>query len=88
ERKPHEAAAIEAWEEAGVRGGMAKKPVGRYTYLEGLDNRDVAPGMMDLFQIAVSEIRADFREHGQRQLDWVPDEAATPCPGGKLKSVL
>ena len=36
-RKPHEAAAIEAWEEAGVRGGVRKKPVGRFTYLKELE---------------------------------------------------
>lgn len=88
-RKPHEAAAIEAWEEAGVRGNVRKKPVGRYTYLKELDNGDVAPCIVDLFEIAVSEIRADFKEHGQRQLDWVsPDEAARRVREVELKSML
>jgi hypothetical protein len=35
-KKPYEAAAIEAWEEAGVCGSVCKKPVGRYTYLKDL----------------------------------------------------
>jgi hypothetical protein len=54
-RKPHEAAAIEAWEEAGVRGEVHKKPVGRYTYLKELDNGDVVPCVVDVFKIAVRE---------------------------------
>src|SRR3954464_12119210 len=65
-RKPHEAAAIEAWEEAGGRGGVRKKPVGRFTYLKELDNGDAAPCIVDVFEIAVTEILTDFKEHGQR----------------------
>lgn len=42
-KNPYEAAAIEAWEEAGIRGAVRKKPVGRYTYLKELDHGDVAP---------------------------------------------
>src|SRR5262245_27803842 len=39
-KEPHKAAAIEAWEEAGVRGKPNKKSVGSYTYLKDLDNGD------------------------------------------------
>lgn len=42
-KKPHEAAEIEAWEEAGVRGRVRKTPVGRYTYLKWLGDGDVSP---------------------------------------------
>ncbi|MDR6820874.1 8-oxo-dGTP pyrophosphatase MutT (NUDIX family) [Neorhizobium sp. 2083] len=88
-RKPHAAAAIEAWEEAGVRGDVRKKPVGRYTYLKELDNGDVAPCIVDVFEIAVTEIRENFKEHGQRQRHWVsPDEAARRVREVELKSIL
>jgi 8-oxo-dGTP pyrophosphatase MutT (NUDIX family) len=88
-RKPQEAAAIEAWEEAGVRGDVRKKPVGRYTYLKELDIGDVAPCIVDVFEIAVVEISTDFKEHGQRRLDWVsPDEAARRVREVELKSIL
>jgi 8-oxo-dGTP pyrophosphatase MutT (NUDIX family) len=88
-RKPQEAAAIEAWEEAGVRGDVRKKPVGRFTYLKELDNGDVAPCIVDVFEIAVTEILTDFKEHGQRQLHWVsPDEAARRVREVELKSML
>ncbi len=88
-KEPYEAAAIEAWEEAGVRGRAKKKPVGCYTYLKELDDGNVAFCIVDLFQIEVSEIRTDFKEQGQRVLDWVsPNEAARRVREIELKSLL
>ncbi|UWU32498.1 NUDIX hydrolase (plasmid) [Rhizobium sp. WSM1274] len=88
-KKPFEAAAIEAWEEAGVRGVVKKKPVGRYTYLKELDNGDVVPCIVDIFQIEVTDISGDFKERSQRILEWVsPDEAARRVREIELKSLL
>jgi 8-oxo-dGTP pyrophosphatase MutT (NUDIX family) len=88
-KKPHEAAAIEAWEEAGVRGRTKKKPVGCYTYLKELADGDVAFCIVEMFQIEVTEIRTDFKERGQRCFDWVsPSEAARRVREIELKSLL
>ncbi|MDR6818611.1 8-oxo-dGTP pyrophosphatase MutT (NUDIX family) [Neorhizobium sp. 2083] len=88
-KKPFEAAATEAWEEAGVSGAAKKKPVGRYTYLKELDDGHVAPCIVDVFQIEVTQVRTDFKEQGQRLLDWVsPDEAARRVREIELKSLL
>ncbi|MGN7828499.1 NUDIX hydrolase [Agrobacterium radiobacter] len=88
-KKPHQAAAIEAWEEAGARGRVKKDAVGRYTYLKMLDNGDVVPCMVDVFQIEVTETDATFKEHGERLLEWVrPDEAARRVRDIELKSLL
>ncbi|EPR21145.1 hypothetical protein L905_06775 [Agrobacterium sp. TS43] len=88
-KKPHEAAAIEAWEEAGVRGRAKKKSVGRYTYLKELADGNVAFCIVDLFQIEVTEIGTDFKERGQRVFDWVsPSEAARRVREIELKSLL
>jgi 8-oxo-dGTP pyrophosphatase MutT (NUDIX family) len=88
-KKPYEAAATEAWEEAGMRGKVAKKPVGRYTYLKELDEGDVVPCTVEMFAIEVDEIRQNFKERGQRVLDWVsPDEAARRVREIELKSLL
>lgn len=88
-KKPHEAAAIEAWEEAGVRGEVKKKPVGRYTYLKLLDDGNVVPCVVDVFQVEVTEIRQHFKEKGERRIDWVsPDEAARRVREIELKSLL
>jgi 8-oxo-dGTP pyrophosphatase MutT (NUDIX family) len=88
-KKPHQAAAIEAWEEAGVRGRVKKNAVGRYTYLKMLDNGDVVPCMVDVFQIEVTEAETSFKERGERLLEWVrPDEAARRVRDIELKSLL
>lgn len=88
-KKPYEAAAIEAWEEAGVRGTVKKKPVGSYTYLKELDNGDVAPCVVDVFQVEVDAVKAQFKERGQRILKWVsPDEGARRVREVELKSLL
>ncbi|WDZ75098.1 NUDIX hydrolase [Ensifer adhaerens] len=88
-KKPYEAAAIEAWQEAGVRGKVRKKPVGSYTYLKSLDDGDVVPCVVDIFQIEVDELADDFKERGERILAWVsPDEAARRVREIELKSLL
>ncbi len=88
-KKPHEAAAIEAWEEAGVRGRVRKDAVGRYTYLKMLDNGDVVPCVVDVFQIGITGEETSFKERGERLLEWVrPDEAARRVREIELKSLL
>ena len=88
-KKPYEAAAIEAREEAGARGRAKKKSVGRYTYLKELADGNVAFCIVDIFQIEVTEIKTDFKERGQRVLNWVsPSEAARRVREIELKSLL
>lgn len=88
-KEPHEAAATEAWEEAGVRGKVRKTPIGRYTYLKDLEGGKVVPCVVEMFQVEVKEVGAQFKERGQRILDWVsPDEAARRVREVELKSLL
>ncbi len=88
-KKPHEAAEIEALEEAGIRGRAERKPVGRYTYLKWLDNGDVAPCTVEVFQVEVTALATNFKERGQRELVWVsPDEAARRVREVELKSLI
>lgn len=88
-KKPYETAATEAWEEAGVRGEVGKKLIGRYTYLKWLDNGDVAPCIVDVYPVQVLEQVTDFKERGQRVLAWVePEEAARRVREIELKSLL
>jgi 8-oxo-dGTP pyrophosphatase MutT (NUDIX family) len=88
-KKPHEAAEIEAWQEAGVRGRAKKKPVGRYTYLKWLEDGDVAPCMVEVYEIEVTEIDAKFKERGQRELVWLSrEEAAYRVREVELKSLI
>ena len=88
-KEPHEAAEIEALQEAGVKGKVRKKPVGSYTYLKLLDNGDVTPCVVDVFQIEVTDVAEKFKEKGERILAWVsPDEAARRVREIELKSLL
>ena len=85
----HEAAAIEAFQEAGVRGAVRKKAVGSYTYLKTLDDGSVVPCIVDVFQIEAKEAVEKFKEKGERRLAWVsPDEAARRVREVELKSLI
>ena len=53
-KEPHEAAAMEAWEEAGVRGKARKTSIRRYTYLKELEDGEVVPCVVEMFQVEVS----------------------------------
>ncbi|PWE52956.1 DNA mismatch repair protein MutT [Metarhizobium album] len=88
-KKPWQAAAIEALEEAGVRGVVGRKPVGRYTYLKSLDDGEVVPCMVELYQLEATSVELDFKEKGQRRAAWVStDEAARRVREIELKSLL
>jgi 8-oxo-dGTP pyrophosphatase MutT (NUDIX family) len=64
--KPHEAAAQEAVEEAGLRGKVGKKPIGRYTYFKRREAHfDVC--VVDVFLLHVEKQAKTWREQGQRQ---------------------
>lgn len=88
-RKPHEAAAIEALQEAGVRGKASKKSLGQYTYLKRLDTGVDVPCIVDLYQIEAETLEDEFKEKGQRVLEWVtPSEASRRVQEPELKSIL
>ncbi len=66
-----------------------KTATGRYTYLKLLDDGDVAPCIVDIFEIEVLKTSDKFNERGERRLDWMsPDEAARRVREIELKSFL
>ncbi len=88
-KEPYEAAEIEALQEAGVCGKVCRTPIGRYTYLKDLDDGRVVPCMVEVFQLEVKQVKINFKERGQRRLEWVsPDEAARRVREIELKSLL
>ena len=66
-----EAAAIEAWEEAGVQGKIASEPVGVYSYLKLRDKAPDLPCMVLVYPLCVEKLSARFPEHRQRRLKWM-----------------
>ncbi len=74
--KPHEAAAQEALEEAGVIGQAKKKPIGCYFYFKRREAHfDLC--RVDVYHLIVKKQRKSWREKGQREARWFTlDEAA------------
>lgn len=88
-KKPHEVAAIEAFEEAGVRGKVKKKPFGYFTYVKQLDDGKDVPCVVELHLLEVAQIFQDFPERGQRRSEWVSFiEAASRVREPELKGLL
>lgn len=84
-----ESAATEAFEEAGVRGKVWERSIGRYTYLKELEGGKVVPCIVDVFQIEAETVHERFKELGQRVIAWVsPVEAARRVREIELKSLL
>jgi 8-oxo-dGTP pyrophosphatase MutT (NUDIX family) len=76
-RKPCEAAAQEALEEAGLVGRPSKKPIGSYSYFKRREAHfDLC--RVDVFLLTLNKQLKNWREKGQREAQWFTlAEAAT-----------
>ncbi|MFS0770742.1 DUF47 family protein [Sphingomonas sp. 1P08PE] len=74
---PHEAAAVEAWEEAGLRGHACAASLGEYDY-DKQRRRGAVAVTVALYPLAVTGQEADWPERHQRETRWfaLPDAAA------------
>lgn len=72
-----EAAAQEAYEEAGVQGDLNPQPIGEYLYDKRLKSGALRPCRVTVFPLEVFIQLGAFPEVGQRYLRWMtPAEAA------------
>lgn len=86
--KPHDSAAREAFEEAGLRGKVRKKPIGEYTYFKRLTEHFVLCAVR-VYPLEVMEQVDTIKEQGQRQLGWfTPEQAALLVDEPALASLL
>ncbi|PRY94440.1 8-oxo-dGTP pyrophosphatase MutT (NUDIX family) [Hasllibacter halocynthiae] len=69
-RTPAEAAAAEAWEEAGVEGRADDFCLGLYTYIKDMPSTPDLPVAVALFPLEVRRTRRDFPEAGERKPRW------------------
>jgi len=67
---PHEAAASEALEEAGVIGTALADPFGHFTYDKRLDGGMVLPCRVAVHVLRVERELDRWREQGQRERAW------------------
>ena len=63
---PHAAAAREAYEEAGVLGGIAEMPVGSYSYDKRLKKERHVRCLVGVCALAVDEQLDDWPERDER----------------------
>ncbi|NRB35027.1 MAG: NUDIX hydrolase [Rhodobacteraceae bacterium] len=77
-KKASQTAAIEAWEEAGVKGRVHPREIGRFFYLKVIDESQSIPCIVTVHAIEVTELADDFPEKGQRRRKWLtPRKAAS-----------
>ncbi len=69
-RSEAEAAAREAYEEAGVKGDIAEKSLGLFSYEKGIGNGRVLSCVVRVFPLEVRELLRTYPETGQRRVKW------------------
>ena len=71
-----ELAALEAYEEAGLKGRIGKKAIGTFSYVKQLDDGPNVICKVTVFPLQVSTQYLDWPEKSQRQLRWVKKKKA------------
>ncbi|WP_423794519.1 NUDIX hydrolase [Methylobacterium durans] len=88
-RKDHRAAEREAYEEAGLKGQIGKKAVGKYRYDKRLGDGSTVACAVKVFPLEVSDERKRWPEKKQRRRRWYrPAEAADLVNERDLQKLL
>ncbi len=84
-----EAAAQEAWEEAGVRGVVAPEPLGAFTYTKIRKSGLPVQCRAQIFRLDVAELADSYPESDQRTRCWFPvAQAAGLVRDPELSTIL
>ena len=81
--RPRDAAIREAEEEAGLRGVVARKPVGRYRHVNGN-----GPCRVDVYLMRVTKVRQRWLEDGVRRRRWMRVRDAAACLREELQQLV
>ncbi|MEC5293208.1 NUDIX hydrolase [Aurantimonas sp. C2-6-R+9] len=76
---PAEAAAQEAFEEAGVEGDIEPKAIGSFEYLKRLKCGRCVVCQVTVYPLHVRDELADWPERQQRLRSWVAPQVAADC---------
>jgi 8-oxo-dGTP pyrophosphatase MutT (NUDIX family) len=69
-------AALEALEEAGVEGRVAREPLGEFDYFKVLRSGESRPCRVTVFALEVASQREAWREQAERVTQWFDGDAA------------
>ena len=81
--RPRAAAIREAEEEAGLRGIVARKPIGRYLHVN-----DKRPCRVDVFVMRVTKVLEHWLEDKFRRRRWMRIPAARACLRKELQQFI
>ena len=85
----HAAAAVEAEDEAGVRGAVCPTPLGTYRYRKRRGNGASLMIEVDVFPLAVTQELSFWKESEERERRWVPlGEAADAVEEADLAALI
>jgi 8-oxo-dGTP pyrophosphatase MutT (NUDIX family) len=88
-RAGHEAAAIEAWEEAGVEGKVSPETLGFFGYDKIISPEQAHPCMVSVYPLRVASLARNFPERKERRRKWFSAEkAARKVVEPELRSLL
>ena len=86
---PAEAAAREAYEEAGLEGRAMDVCLGIYSYSKFIAGEDELPCVVAVFPVKVKKVLRDWPERRERTRKWVsPSKAASMVDGPELRRLL
>lgn len=89
DRSAPDAAALEAWEEAGVEGAVGDRALGFFAYRKGLDAERTVPCVVEVFPLKVTRLAGDYPEKGQRRRKWFsPEKAAKKVDEAELRHLI
>jgi 8-oxo-dGTP pyrophosphatase MutT (NUDIX family) len=71
-RRPWDAAAREALEEAGVEGAVSHTAIGTYIYDKRMAGGILIPCSVEVFPLKVARQRKQWREMDERETRWFP----------------
>jgi 8-oxo-dGTP pyrophosphatase MutT (NUDIX family) len=73
---PHDAAAEEAFEEAGVAGKISERPIGSYSYKKIMEDGSATRCRVRVFALRVTRQHKRWPEKRERKIKWYgPDDA-------------
>ncbi|MBE9606917.1 NUDIX hydrolase [Acetobacteraceae bacterium H6797] len=86
---PHELAAKEAYEEAGVTGDVVPEPIGTYHYQKKLEGGQIAACEVGVYPLWVKKQLKNWPERKERESQWFTfSQAALVVDEGELVTLL
>jgi 8-oxo-dGTP pyrophosphatase MutT (NUDIX family) len=86
---PHAAAAMEAEEEAGVRGEIGHDPLGSFTYEKRIVSGICVTAKVVVFPLAIREVMDEWKESDWRRRKWFAvDEVTDAIQESGLREII